>query len=94
MNKTSKNDKSRVYFLSPAFIKAAEIRQSKSDYGDIFSYFPFGPQSFCHELHKKTKRLVNLAKTNEEPNWESIEDNLIDLINYASYYWEFLKGGN
>jgi len=46
-------------------------------------------------IYVKTKRLVNLADQNRmgtEPNNESIEDNIIDLINYASYYWEFRKG--
>ena len=77
--------------MSPAFFAAAEIRKEKSDYGNIFDYFPFDDKSYCHEIYKKAKRLVNLAKTGQEPNCESIEDNLLDLINYASYYYEFLR---
>ena len=77
--------------LSPAFHAAHKIRKDKSDYGDIKSYFPFGKYSYIHEINKKAKRLVNLTQTGYAPNFESIEDNLVDLINYASYYWEHLK---
>ncbi len=89
MVETTKNDRPDI--LSPAFYKAHEIRRLKSDYGDIESYFPFKDKSYCHEIFKKAKRLVNLIQTNSNPNYESVEDNLLDLINYASYYWEFLQ---
>lgn len=92
MNKTAKNDRKLV--ISPAFKIAADLRKSKSDYGDIASYFPFGDESFCHEIYKKARRLVALAKSDKEPNHESVQDNLIDLINYASYYWEWLEGSD
>jgi hypothetical protein len=86
---TDKND----IKISPAFYNAAKIRLSKkNDYGSIADYFPFEDESYVHEIHKKTKRLINLIKKGTEPNYESIEDNLLDLINYASYYYEFLKG--
>ena len=78
--------------VSPAFIKAAEIRLAKRDYGGIAEYFPFGNKSFVQMIHVKTKRLVNLTKSHAKPQNESIEDNLIDLINYASYYYEWMKG--
>jgi hypothetical protein len=79
--------------ISPAFHEASKIRQLKQhDYGGIMDYFPFGDKSFCHELHKKTKRLVSLAQTQKVPNNESVKDNLLDLINYASYYYEWLEG--
>ena len=32
--------------VSPAFIKAAEIRLAKRDYGGIAEYFPFGNKLF------------------------------------------------
>ncbi len=79
--------------ISSAFYAAAKIRNSKrNDYGSIADYFPFGDKSYVHEIHKKTKRIVNLTHEGSEPNWESIEDNLLDLINYASYYYEWRKG--
>jgi len=79
--------------ISEAFKVAAKLRKSKkNDYGGLKGYFPFGGQSFIHEINKKSKRLVHLISTNAMPNHESVEDNLIDLMNYASYYWEYLKG--
>ena len=82
--------------ISPAFLKAAEIRQVKGgDYGGIKDYFPYGDMSFMQMIHVKTKRLVHLAdqaRMGIEPTNESIEDNLLDLINYASYYYEWRKG--
>ena len=81
--------------ISPAFLKAAEIRLAKRDYGGIKEYFPYGDMSFAQMIHVKTKRLVHLAdqaRMGIEPTNESIEDNLLDLINYASYYYEWRKG--
>ena len=88
MSKTTKKDLK----ISEAFYQAAIIRTAKrKDYGgDLEDYFPFGAKSYCHELHKKTKRLVNLEKTNADPIHESVTDNLLDLINYASFYFEYL----
>lgn len=77
--------------LSPAFMKASQIRVAKQqDYGSLMDYFPFGGKSFSHEIFKKAKRLISLNDTIVEPNFESIEDNLLDIINYSSYYYEFL----
>ena len=82
----------RKRFYSPAFEKATDIRQQKRhDYGgDLKDYFPFGDKSYVHEIHKKATRLVSLTKNNIEPNFESITDNLVDLINYCAFYYEHL----
>lgn len=92
MSKTTKNDRKLV--ISPAFKAATDLRKSKSDYGDIISYFPYDEKSFCHEIYKKARRLMIMARNEIEPNYESVQDNLLDLINYASYYWEYLEGGD
>ena len=87
---TKEND----YKISPAFIKAAKLRELKKDYGSIKESFPFGDLSFAQMVHIKAKRLVNLADQSRmgiEPNCESIEDSLLDIINYASYWWEYRK---
>lgn len=91
MSGTLKNDLG--FELSPAFYKAAQVRKEKGgDYGGIMDYFPFGDVSFVQMLHIKTKRLVNLAKSGATPANEDVSQNLIDLINYASYYWEYREG--
>ena len=89
MSKTTEND----LFISPAFIDAANLRVEKRDYGGIAEYFPFDAKSFTHEINKKALRLVNLAKLKTKPTCEPVLDNLLDLINYASYYYEYLTGG-
>lgn len=78
---------------SPAFIAAEKLRHSKkNDYGGIKDYFPFYDKSFAQMIHIKAKRIVNINKSNTQIKHESIKDNLLDLINYASYYYEWLEG--
>jgi hypothetical protein len=89
MSETTEND---YPDLSPAFHDAARLRRIKRDYGGIKEYFPFGNKSFVQMIHVKTQRLVNLNKKDIVPENESIDDNLLDLINYASYYYEWRKG--
>ena len=88
MPKTIKKDSEH----SPAFIAATALRQQKrKDYGGLDGYFPFDDKSYIHEIFKKAKRLVSLEERDVEPTHESVKDNLVDLINYASYYYEFLE---
>jgi hypothetical protein len=47
------------------------------------AYFPLGLASYAQMIHTKSMRLVNLAVTREKPNFESVRDTLLDLINYA-----------
>lgn len=81
--------------LSPAFLIAAKLRAKKQkDYSDIKSYFPFEDKSYIQMIYVKTKRLVTLISSNSQPVNESIKDSVIDLLNYASYYYEYLEGKN
>ena len=89
MSKTTENDMN----VSPAFLAAAKLRAVKgSDYGGINEYFPFGHMSYVQMIHIKTKRLVNLTQNALSPQNESITDNILDLLNYASYYYEWMRG--
>jgi hypothetical protein len=70
--------------------EAAELKELKSkDYqGGQFSeedYFPFGHKSYIHMLHTKMLRIRSVAEQ-ENTNFESLEDSLIDLCNYAAMY--------
>ena len=78
--------------LSLAFFAARDLRRKKCDYGGIAEYFPFDDKSFIQMIHVKTQRLVNLTRADRVPNYESVKDNILDLINYASYYYEWLEG--
>jgi len=50
----------------------------------------FGRQGLCIRVHDKVARLENLTKTGAEPNNESIEDTLLDIIGYSAIgiMWE------
>lgn len=66
--------------------EAVEILIKKhEDYGPLnISNAPGGAlNGLAVRLHDKVSRLGNLAKTENEPNYESIRDTFIDIINYA-----------
>ena len=48
-------------------------------------YFLYGRKSYLQMVHLKTTRLKSLMET-EKVNYESLEDTLIDLINYAALW--------
>ena len=48
-------------------------------------YFPLGLASYATILHMKTQRLLSLCQKQGEPNFESVRDTALDLINYASF---------
>ena len=57
-------------------------------------YFPFYHFSYAQMIHTKAQRLNSLVLRLAEgkaPNFESTEDTLKDLINYASFYGERLQ---
>lgn len=65
------------------------FKKKAEDYDSVvglFSYFPFGHASFLHELNKKLLRVQNIIRSQATPNFESIRDSLIDMINYAVFY--------
>ena len=63
----------------------ADLYEKKNrNYGDSFGklYKDLGPIAGLVPLHNKLDRLTNLIK-GDSNNFESIEDTLIDLANYA-----------
>ena len=74
---------------------AADLKERKSvDYqGGKWSeedYFPFGDQSYMHMIHTKYLRMRNIMEA-EETNFESLEDTLVDMINYCAMYAAWLE---
>jgi hypothetical protein len=66
--------------------EAVELLIKKhEDYGPLnIANAPGGAlNGLAVRLHDKVSRLGNLAKTENEPNYESIRDTFIDIINYA-----------
>jgi hypothetical protein len=72
------------------------VIKKHEDYGDdrlgLHSYFPFGTKSYVQMLHVKTQRLVALTQSEKEPNFESVEDSLKDLLNYTVFMLDWLHG--
>jgi len=58
-------------------------------------YFPLGDASYVQMLHVKMLRLTSLIQTEDiTPNFESLADTCLDMINYAAFYYAFLTGPN
>lgn len=75
--------------------EAAELKQRKSeDYqGGSWSeedYFPFGHQSYMHMIHTKYLRMRNIMEA-DSTNFESLDDTLIDMVNYAAMYAAWVR---
>ena len=85
--------------------ECAEIQDRKSrDYQNPNSrikqadYYPRGVMSIMELINTKTIRLWSVLEAmendpNYEPNFESIEDSLKDLINYSSFAVAYARGG-
>jgi len=83
------------YYLE-AIYKAHKIKTMKAeDYnsGRVLrtDYYLYGEKSILNEIWKKILRLVSLYDTGENPNNESIEDNLLDLMNYCADLYSYIK---
>ena len=75
--------------------EAAELKERKSkDYqGGMWTeedYFPFGHQSYLHMIHTKYLRIRSVAEQ-EDTNFESLGDSLVDMINYCAMYAAWLE---
>jgi len=84
--------------------KAAEIQQQKSnDYQNPNSrirqadYYPRGCSTILDTMHAKILRMQSVIEAMESdptynPNFESLEDSCIDIINYASFFVSYSNG--
>ena len=78
--------------------EAAKIQLKKSeDYNQgqnsVRSYFPFGLISYAQMIHTKSQRLNSLAVSDRQnnPNFESVKDTSLDMINYCSFLADYLE---
>lgn len=78
-----------------AFYEAEKIQKQKGmDYNNTIKrsdYFPFGLTSYIQMLWMKVLRMKSIADSGKTPNFESMQDNLLDLINYASFMFDYLE---
>ena len=85
--------------------KAAEIQNKKgNDYQNPNSrikqamYYPRGCSSLLDIMYAKVLRMQSVMEAMEQdpnynPNFESLEDSCIDIINYASFFAAYMKNG-
>lgn len=76
--------------IAPAMLLTVKKHEDYNNSIKLVEYFPFGHKSYVQMLHVKLMRLRSLAE-NAEPNFESVEDTVLDLINYAVFYLQFLR---
>lgn len=74
------------------FRKAQDYNNPKAV--QLHDYFPFKDKSYVQMLHVKTQRLISLAESDSAPNFESTKDSVLDLINYAVIYLDYLENGD
>ena len=75
---------------------ALKMQKSKDYQGGKWSeadYFPFGHESYMHMLHTKYLRMRNVMEA-ENTNFESLEDTLVDMINYSAMYVAAIRNGD
>ena len=82
--------------------EAIEIQNRKgADYNAVESsvvqadYYPRGVWSILDIIHAKYLRMVSVLEKTEaggSPNYESVEDSAIDMINYASFLVAWTRG--
>jgi hypothetical protein len=72
--------------------KKSEDYQGKET--SLGSYFPFHHYSHVQMIWTKTLRLMTLTKRREDgskPNFESVDDTVLDLVAYCIFYRAFLE---
>jgi len=85
------NRQEYLELITPAIDMVAKKGEDYNSGVKLVDYFPFGDKSYVQMIHLKAKRLVSLAEV-AEVNYESAEDTVLDMINYAVFYLAHLKG--
>ena len=87
-----------------ALEEASAIQNKKSnDYQNAESrikqaqYYPHGCATILDLIHSKVLRMYSVMEAmendkNYQPNFESLEDSAIDLINYGSFFVSYMRG--
>ena len=82
--------------------KAIQLKKS-NDYQNAESrikqaqYYPHGCATILDLIHSKVLRMYSVMEAmendkNYQPNFESLEDSAIDLINYGSFFVAYMRG--
>jgi hypothetical protein len=65
--------------------------QDYNNKASIHDYFPLGDASYFQMMFVKVLRLKSLISKDGPANFDSKLDTVIDLINYAVFYAEYLQ---
>lgn len=76
--------------INPAIALVIKKHQDYNKGLELSQYFPFHDASYVQMLHVKQCRLLSLVATNTRENFESKKDTVLDLINYAVFYLDYL----
>lgn len=81
------------------FARAEQLRKKKAvDYNTsikLVDYFPNGIEDVAYMLHVKATRirsLVHNARFGVNNNFEGLQDSLVDLVNYAKFADDIIRG--
>lgn len=84
--------------ISPVLKRITELRAQKgNDYNtgvQLEDYFPLGHKSYFQMVFLKTKRIQSILEVMDQGkplNFEGLEDTILDLLNYATFYAEFIE---
>jgi hypothetical protein len=83
-------------------LEAADIQEKKGqDYNNAISrveqadYYQHGVWTLLDTINAKYLRMVSVLESMEAgnaPNFESVEDSALDMINYASFVVAYMRG--
>lgn len=77
--------------INPAIALVVKKHEDYNTSIKLDDYFPFGDKSYIQMLHVKVLRLRSLEMKSNKANFESTQDTLYDLINYAVFFLDYLE---
>jgi len=77
--------------IKPAMDVVVKKGEDYNNKASIHDYFPLGDASYFQMMFIKVMRLKSLISKTGAPNFDSKLDTVIDLINYAVFYAEYLQ---
>lgn len=91
LEELSKRSGTVKYLAKAGLIQLKKSEDYNNGQNSIRSYFPFGLMSYSQMIHTKSQRLISLAvaEKQDNPNFESVTDTALDLINYATFLAEY-----
>ena len=84
------SDKAAEILKEAADLKVKKSKDYQSEMWKESDYFPFGDTSYIHMMWTKMLRIRSVAEK-KDVNFESLEDSLLDMINYSAMYIAYLR---